>query len=221
MLAAATAFAIDGVVLKFGYKKDAVQKTRIKGTIEIQGMEVTINMVNQSKVRDVTEDGTATLEENMVEGKVTFGGQEMDIPNTPGNVIVMKANGEVKEIKGDDVSEATYRVQNLMGFVLPTEAVQVGSTWNKDVTANKDTKAPAYKSTYKIVAEETIDGIATFKIDYKNFESEGSDPASMAGTMWVDKSNCALVKAAVKWANVPMPGAPAPISGNFTMERVK
>jgi hypothetical protein len=221
LLAAATAFAIDGVVLKYAYKKDAVQKMRIKGTLEVQGMEVTVNMINQSKVKDIAEDGTVTLEDGMIEGKVAFGGQEMDLPAQTANTVVMKANGEIKEIKGEEVSEATYRVQNLMGFVPPTEAVQVGSKWKKEVAANKDTKAPAYKSDYSILGEETIDGTATFKIQYKTIESEGSDPASMEGTVWVDKATCTLVKGSMKWSNVPMPGAPMPISGNFTMERVK
>ncbi|MEI7986138.1 MAG: hypothetical protein WCI55_10960 [Armatimonadota bacterium] len=221
LLAAATAYAIDGVVLKYAFKKDQVQKTRFKGTIEMQGMEISLSMVNVSKVREVSEDGTVTLEDSMTDGKVVFGGQEMEIPSQAGTVIVMKPNGEIKEIKGEEINETTYRVQNLMAFVPPTEAVQVGSKWSKDVAANKDTKAPAYKCNYTILAEEKIDGTDTFKIQYKNVEAEGSEPASMEGTVWIDKANCGLVKAAVKWANVPMPGAPMPISGNFTMERIK
>ena len=67
LLAAASAYAIDGVVLKYGYKKDSVTKVRIKGTIEVQGMEVTINMINQSKVMDIADDGTVTLEDGMVD----------------------------------------------------------------------------------------------------------------------------------------------------------
>ncbi len=221
LLAAATAYAIDGVVLKYAFKKDEVTKTRMKGSLEIGGMEITINMVNQSKVREIAEDGTVTLEDSMLEGKVSFGGQEMDIPGQTGTVVIMKSSGEIKEIKGDDVSEGSYRVQNLMGFMPPTEAVQVGSKWKREVAANKDTKAPAFKSDYTILAEEKLDGSDTFKIQYKIMESEGSDPASMEGTVWVDKANCQVVKGSSKWTNVPMPGAPAPISGNFTMERVK
>ena len=125
LLAAATAYAIDGVVLKYAFKKDQVQKTRFKGTIEMQGMEISLSMVNVSKVREVSEDGTITLEDSMSDGKVVFGGQEMDIPSQAGTVIVMKPTGEIKEIKGEEINETTYRVQNLMGFVPPTEAVQV------------------------------------------------------------------------------------------------
>jgi hypothetical protein len=221
LLAAATAYAIDGVVLKYVFKKDAVTKSRIKGSLEIQGTEVTVNMVNQSKVREVAEDGTVTLEDSMVEGKLTFGGQEIDLPAQSANVVVMKSSGEIKEIRGDDINDGSYRVQNLMSFIPPTENVQVGSKWTREIAANKDTKAPAFKGDYNIVGEEKIDGTDTFKIDYKNAETEGSDPASMAGTLWIAKEDCSLVKATTKWTNVPMPASPAPISGNFTIERIK
>jgi hypothetical protein len=221
LLAAASAYAIDGVILKYAFKKDSVAKMRIKGTIEMQGMEISINMVNISKVREVSEDGTITLEDSMSEGKVVFGGQEMDIPATPGTVILMKSTGEIKEIKGEDINEGVYRVQNLMGFIPPTEAVQVGSKWKKTVGANKDTKAPAFSAEYTILADEPVDGVPAFKIQFKNMETDGSDPASMIGTVWVDKANCSVLKSSTKWANVPMPGAPMPISGNFTMERIK
>ena len=81
--------------------------------------------------------------------------------------------------------------------------------------------APGYKSDYTIVGEEKIDGTDTFKIQYKTIETDGTDPASIEGTVWIDKANCGLVKGSQKWTNVPMPGAPMPISGTFTMERVK
>lgn len=221
LLAAATAYAMDGVILKYVYKKDAIVKTRIKGSLEIQGTEVTVNMVNQVKVKEVAEDGTVTLEDGLVEGKASVGGQEFDIPAQGANLIVMKPNGEVKEIRGDNINDDSYRLQNLMGFVPPAEEVKVGSKWNRTLGANKDTKAPGFKSDYTITGEEKIDGTDTFKIEYKTIETEGSEPASIEGTMWVAKEDCTLVKGSAKWANVPQPGAPMPITGNFTMERVK
>ena len=221
LLVAATAYAIDGVVLKYVYKKDAVTKTRIKGSLEIQGTEVSINMVNQVKVKEIAEDGTVTLEDGLLEGKASVGGQEFDIPSQGANIVVMKPNGEVKEIRGDNINEESYRLQNLMSFVPPTEEVKVGFKWKRELAANKDTKAPAFKSEYNIVGEEKVDGTDTFKIEYKTAETEGTEPASIEGTMWVSKEDCNLVKGSAKWANVPQPGAPMPITGNFTMERVK
>ncbi len=221
LLAAATAYAIDGVVLKYAFKKDSVTKTRIKGSLEIQGMEVTIDMVNQTKVKEVADDGTATLEDGLLEGKASVGGQEIDIPAQGASLVVMKPNGEVKEIRGDNVNDDSYRLQNLMSFIPPTEAVSVGSKWKREVAANKDTKAPAVKSDYEIVAEEKVNDVDTFKINYKTVETEGSEPASTEGTLWIAKEDCGLIKANSTWTNVPQPGAPVPITGKFTLERIK
>ncbi|MBI1333021.1 MAG: hypothetical protein JST12_03970 [Armatimonadetes bacterium] len=221
LLAAAAAYAADGVVLKYVYKKDAVSKVRIKGTLEMQGTQVTVELVNQTKVKEVGDDGTATLEDGLLEGKATFNGQDIDIPSQPANIIVMKANGEVKEIRGESMTDDTYRLQNLMGFVTPTDAVQVGSKWNRDVPADKEKKTPAYKAEYTITGEETVQDTPTFKVEYKVYETEGTDPAKVEGTVWVAKDDCSVVKGSAKWENVPQPGAPVPISGNFTMERIK
>ncbi|HLO97820.1 MAG TPA: hypothetical protein VK171_04420 [Fimbriimonas sp.] len=220
LLLAATAFATDGTVLKPVFKKDAVSKMRIKGKLSIQGMEVEVTMVNQSKVVEIAEDGTATLEDGMLEGKVNFGGQEMDIPASPTTKIVMKPNGEIKEIRGDNVDGGVYRVQNLMGFVPPTEGVKVGSKWVRNVPADTNTGAEAMKGEYEITGEEKIGDTDVFVINFKNSETAGSDPASMSGTFWISKADASLVKGTTKWLNVPMPGAPQAISGDFTFEKI-
>ena len=221
LLAAALAYAADGVVLKYVYKKDAITKTRIKGTLQLAGMDVTITMLNQSKVKDIADDGTVTLEDGLLEGTANVGGQEFPIPAQPANIVVMKPNGDVKEIRGDNIDQTAYRMQNLLAFLPPTEAVQVGSKWKREVATNKDTKAPSFTSNYSITGEEKIDGTDTFKIEYKTVETEGSEPATTEGTIWISKEDCSLVKGSSKWTNVPQPGAPAPISGTLTMERVK
>ncbi len=221
LLIAASAYALDGVVLKYTAKKNDVQKTRIKGKIEAQGLEISIEMVNQSTVSDVAADGTITSVEKLVSGKFTLNGTEQEIDNSSSMTTIMKPNGEIKEIKADEVTEIAYRAHNLMSFIAPSEEVKVGSSWDVDHAANKDTKAPAFKTKGKIVGEETIGGSETFKIEFKNIETEGTDPSSIEGTIWVDKSNCELVKSTQKWGNVTMPGSPFPVSGSFTMERIK
>lgn len=220
LLLAATAFAIDGTVLKPVFKKDEVSKLRIKGKLQIQGMDIEVTLVNQSKVVEVAEDGTATLEDGMLEGKVNFGGQEMDIPASPTTKVIIKPTGEIKEIRGDGVDGGVYRVQNLMSFVPPVEGVKVGSKWVRNIAADSNSGAEAMKAEYEIKSEETINGTDVFVIDYKHSETAGAEPASMAGTMWIAKSNCGLVKGISRWTNVPMPGAPQAVSGDFTFEKI-
>ncbi len=221
LLTAATAYAVDGVVLKYVFKKDSVTKMRMKGTFDLQGTEVSVTMLNQSKVKEIAEDGTVTTEDGVIEGKAVVQGTEIPIEGQPAMVIVLKPNGEIKEIRGDNIDEKTYRMQNLMSFIPPTDAVKVGSTWDRTIAANKDTKAVGVKSTYKIVGEEKIDGDDAFKIEFKTAETEGDTPASSEGTVWISKADCGLIKSVSKWTNVPVPAAPVALSGSMTTERVK
>jgi hypothetical protein len=216
---AAAAFAADGIVLKMGYKKGDIFKTRTKGNLEIMGQPVDVTLVNQEKVVEVAEDGTVTLESSMVEGKAIFGGQEMDLPAGTVTTMVLAANGSVKDIRGDEISADIYRLSNLSSFNIPTEAVKVGSKWKNELKADTGKGFGAVSSSYEIVGEEKIGKYDCFKVMYKSAETEGGSPASMEGTIYVNKADATLIKGESKWANVPMSGAPAPITGTFTTVR--
>jgi hypothetical protein len=220
LLVATAAYAADGIILKYSYKKGDISKTRTKGSLEFGGQEISVNILQQEKVVDVTEDGTVTLEQTVLSMMVNMGGQEQDMSGGGTPVVsIMNANGSVKEIRGENVEAGAYRLQNLLGFVPPTEAVKVGSKWTRTEAANKDTGAVAFKGDYEVLAEEKIGKWETFKIKYKITETEGSDPASMDGTVWLSKVDASMVKSDTVWTNVPMSQAPMPISGKFSTMR--
>jgi hypothetical protein len=219
VLLAASAFAFQGTILKFAFKKGDISKLKIVGSLQMMGADVNVTIVQQQKVLEVAEDGTATLESSTLSGTAVFGGQEMEIPAGNPIVLVMESNGKTKEIRGEDVSASSYRVEALQSFLLPKEPVKVGSKWVREEKANADTGAVALKAEYEILAEETIGKYETFKIRYKNSETEGAEPASMEGTIWISKADAQLIRGESTWVNVPMAAAPAPVSGKFTLTR--
>jgi hypothetical protein len=222
MLLASVALATqDGVILKYTPKKGDVLKLRIKGSLQIMGTDVVANLVTQSTVKEVAEDGSYTLEDKQLGGTASLGGQEMEIPETPGNIVVFNADGSVKEIRGDDVGPEAYRVAALNATNFPKTAVKVGSKWTEEVKANSEKGTVAMKREYEVVAEETIDGVATFVVKSKVSETQGAEPAAIEGKVWLAKSDSQLVKAEQKWINVPMAGAPGPITGSFVITREK
>ncbi len=218
MLVAAAAFAADAVVLKMVYKKDQVTKYRMKGTLDAAGQTIEVTILTKDTVKEIAADGTVTVENETVEGKAIFGGQEMELP-PQSRVTRFKPTGEIAEIKGEDIDATYYRVANLQIFLPPAEAVTVGSKWVRKGSANKDTGAVAFTASYEIVGEEKIGEYDTFKIKYKNTETEGNEPATMEGTVWISKTDCSLVKGSAKWMNVVQPGVPVPINGEFTLTR--
>ena len=220
MLVAAAAFAADAVVLKMVFKKDQVTKYRYKGSLDFSGQAIEVSLLLKEKVKEIDDKGNATLEQETIEGKVTVGGQEMEIPATPATVLTVKPNGDIMEIKGSDqVNGDVYRYQNLMSFYPSSDSVTLGSKWVRKGAANKDTGAVAFSASYEILGEEKIGELDTFKIKYRIVETEGNDPATNEGTVWVNKTDCGLIKATSKWSNVTMAGSPMPINGEFAISR--
>lgn len=222
MLTAALANAAqDGFVLKYTPKKGDVTKLRIKGNLSIQGMDITANILSQSTVKEVNADGSYELEDKQLGGTASFGGQEMEIPETPARTTLHNADGTVKEIRGDEVGGAEYRMANLNAWVAPKEAVKIGSKWVQEVKGDSEKGTVDATREYEVIAEETIDGEDTLVIKAKVTEKSGSEPAAISGKSWVSKKTGDLVKAEQTWTNVPMPGAPGAISGTFTITREK
>ena len=71
---------------------------------------------------------------------------------------------------------------------------------------------------YKVLGEETVDGVATWKVSRTMKELEGESIATADGTVWINKADGTLVKQVDVWKNAPVPNAQAPVDGTFTLE---
>ena len=209
-----------GVTLARKPKVNDEFKYTLKANIDFNGQPVELSGVETEKVTEVAADGTYTMESKMADLKISMNGQEFPAPDTgSATVIVYNANGTVKDIRGDETGAETYRFANLSVFLAPGKEVKVGDSWTNDGKGDTKTGAVAYKTTYKIVGEEKIGAYDTYKIEFNAKESEGATPASSDGTIFVDKTDGSLVKSVRKVTNAPFPGAPAPLSGSFTITR--
>lgn len=196
-------------------------KYTLKANIDFSGQAVELSGVQSEKVLEVATDGTYTVESKMADLKIMVGGQEFPAPDTgSGTTIVYNANGSVKDIRGDETSPETFRFANLSVFLAPGKEVKVGDSWSNAIKGETKTGSLGYKTTYKVVGEETIGAYETFKVEYATKESEGDSPASSDGTIFVDKADGSVVKSVSKVANATFPGAPAPLSGTFTITRL-
>ena len=220
-LAAASVLAVaaQGVVLARKPVAGEEHKYSIKANLEFGGMEATLTATQGEKVLAIEPDGTYSVEQRLIGGTASLGGTDIDIPSSTPTVIVFTPKGAVKEIRGDSVDAPAYRFANLAVFSIPDKAVAVGDTWSYEGKPSKDTGAVAYKADYKIVGEEAVAGADAYKVEYTAKETEGGEPASATGTVWIAKSDAAMLKNVSKWANVPFPGAPGTVSGSVTITR--
>jgi hypothetical protein len=212
----AVAMAAQAFTIKRTPKQDEVAKYRMKGEFEVLGQQATFTGMVQEKVLKVAEDGNYTIESSQLEGKVNINGQEIEM-NSPPSVSVYKPGGDIVEIQGDS-SEAAYRSAILNQFFEPGKPVAVGDSWTKEIAGAPRTGGIGAKADFKVLGEEKVGTVDTLKIK-ATIKETGAEPASTESTVWLSKADSTLVKIEGKWNNVPMPGAPAPISGNVTMTR--
>lgn len=212
---AAAAFAGQGVMLRWTPKEGDELKYQTVGKFEVGGISAEMTSVNIHKVIRVDPDGSFLVEAKPIDGKVVYNGTEL--PSKGATIqTVYAAGGELKEIRGDKPDTTGYRMANLSNFHAPTKAVMVGDTWTAEGKADAKTGAVAWKADYKVLGEETIGPYTALKMDVNARETDGTDGAKATGNIWVGK-NGVLVRSELKWSNMVVPGAPAPVNATLTM----
>lgn len=214
-----TLLGTQGTSLKWTPKEGDQLKFRTVGQMSVSGIEATITAVNSHKVIRVNPDGSFVVQATPLEGKAVYAGTEMEMKGVT-TITTYGPNGEVNEIIGDKTDATAYRMANLTHFHSPTKPVAVGDAWTSEGRADPKTGSLAWKADYKVVAEETVGAFATLKLDVKARETEGSEPGSAAGTMWIGKDGIP-VKSELTWTNMTVPGAPGLVSGKLTQTRVE
>ncbi len=210
-----------GATLKRVVKTGDVYKFKLKADLEFSGQQVGFTSNISEKVTDASADGNYKVESTQSDSKINMNGQEQDIPEQGhSNTVTYNAAGEILEITGDSVEAGAYRMATLGVLKAPDAAVKTGDAWSYKIAANSKTGVVAANADYKILGDEKIDTKDTIKISVKVKETEGSDPASNEGTIWVDSKDYSIVKSDTQWTNAPIPGAPGPINGKVVLTRV-
>lgn len=206
--------------LKRVAKVGETMKYKLTAEADFGGQAIQVSGTTLDKVVKVNDNGDIVVESTQSSMKVSVAGQEMEIPDQPGTTTTYKATGEVVEIKGEQTDASAYRMANLNVVKSPTGEIKVGDKWTYEVKADSKTGAAAGKAEYELLGSEKVGSWDSLKIKWTFKETEGSDPASSSGTVWIDAATGALVKAVGEYKNAPIPGAPGPISMKFTLERV-
>ena len=217
---AAFAVVADGT-FKINAKKDDVYKYKVTGSFAVMGQDVKVTFNNTEKIKEVTEKGyiTENKQENM---KIDLGGQEMDGPDGTSST-EYASDGMVTKVDdptGEDPAGA-YRFAVASVILRPGKEVKVGESWTKELPANKEKGLPKAKATYKYVKDEEVLGFKTALVEFEYTELEGDLPAGNKGKVWLDPVTGFMVKMDSEWKNMPIGGAPEPISGKAVIERVK
>ncbi len=199
-------------------KVGAVTKYKMQGVFDFEGVEVTFSATGVNKVVKVLDNGNFTVEETQSDAKVVYGGTESEIPSG-GTTTTYTADGRVIEIQGDSVDGSAYRTAAMSSFFKPGKPIKMGDSWTVEIKGDDKLGSVDAKATYTVEAEETVGAWKCVRVKYDVKETKGQTPAGSTGKVWVSLDDGEMVKVEGVWKDVPVPNAPAPISGKMTVTR--
>ena len=192
---------------------------KIDASMSIQGSVG--DFTGLTKITVVKVDGDlATVKTSESQMVVSFGGQTINVPDSPEQYEVHDSTGRVTSIKGEDVGPNNYRMTALSSMVFPSNAIGVGDSWTIQYPADPKLGGVAAVAKFKVIGTEVVGGVDCLKISVDASELSGDTPGSSVGTTWVNPKTGLQVKAEAEWENFPVPSSPMPVSGHFTMELV-
>ena len=210
--------AVDAITLKYAPKVGDDLKYKMTGQVQIMGTQADISADFEYKVTKVDTDGSYTIESSQKNMQVSAMGQTMNPPDSK-DTTVSKANGEIIDYQTENQDPSAWRMAELNSFVYPDKPVNVGDSWQSKVVADPKKGTVAATCDYKVDSLEKVGNHDTAKIKVSYKETEGSDPASSDGFVWLDTKDGAVVKSEANWANVP--SQQGPISAKITVSRAE
>lgn len=184
-----------------------------------QSAVVTMNI--SSKVIKVDADGNIVIESGSSDGMVKFGEQEMPIPPSPATRTTFKPNGMPVKVEGGNNPDVSLRMARLNAQFFPDKPVKIGDKWDAELKG--EGSAPPLKANFELVAKEKVGDIETLKIKFtiqEIGEKVEGGAATLTGHLWIDPKTGMLVRMNGSVKGMPAEGAPMPLDGTLTMERI-
>ncbi len=185
---------------------------------EFGGQKINVTAKTVDKVVKA-DDKEIQVESKQEETKIKFGDQEMDAPSEGASTTSYDARGLITDIKGENADSNAYRMANLTLVATPEKAVKKGDKWSHEFKGDDKKGSRAAKADYEVLDTEKVGGLDTVKVKWTYKETEGTEPASSEGTIWLHATDFSIVKVVGSLKGAPIPGAPAPMDLTYTLER--
>ena len=214
----ASAAAVTDGALRLTAKVGDVRKYKLTAAVKFQDQDLAVTGGVNVKVMRVDDAGLITVQVTATSTQAKGGDQPIPVQDSPALVEVFKPDGTLSELRGENASQTAYRLETLTSVKLPAFPLEKDKTWTWEIFPNPKVGIQKATIDYKVLGEETVAGIATWKVSRAIKETEGDSPATGDGTVWINKRDGTLVKQVDVWKNAPIPNAQSPVDGTFTLE---
>lgn len=218
-LSLAAVAAQDAFTLKRNVKVGDVMKSKMTVEADFGGTAILITATTTEKVVKMEDSGIVHTESSQSNMKIKFGDQEMGGEDQPPTTYITKITGELVELKGESIEASYYRMASMTSFRFPEGPVKAGDKWTYEIKADKKTGIVSGKHEYEVVGPDKVGARECLKVKHSYKETEGGEPASSTGTVWIDLKDGSMVKLEASQQKVPVPQAPGPMDMKLKIER--
>ena len=190
-----------GITLQRTPKVGDKMTYKMNGTFSVSGVDVVLSGTTLDEVTAV-DNGLVTTKSTTKMG-VDVMGQHTDVPDTTATS-TQKLDGTVTEVKVGDAAPvaAGMRLANLNMLFLPSKPVAIGDTWTSEAKKDDKLGTPGYKLEYKLVGEDKVGAVDTYKITATGGETDGDSPSKVTATYWIDKATGKTVRSLAEYTGV-------------------
>lgn len=184
--------------------------------------ELVVKSTMTEKVKEVTDD-QVTMESVPGETVVSINGAEMDqgMTQQPSVTYKRKRDGQpILSAQEQSPMARTNRGIMATSFPRPAQPLAVGESYRWSVPADADKMIRAGEGKITVKGEETLKGIACWKLDYVYSETGKDAPTSAIGALWLDKSDGKLVKSEMNLENFKSVNMMPPSNAHVVLELV-
>lgn len=198
MLAAvALASSADTFNLKRIPKVGQTYTYTLKMEFDFEGDVVKFQGEHVETVVELKEKGLFVVEQDMLNAVMIMDGEEESMEEQPSIRVTMYPDGEIAEPNPEHEDSDVFAPSSLvadMGLRLDKDSYKVGDKWTHEVPANEEDETPASRLDVEVVARERVQGIDSIRLKFSSVETEGSEPTSAEGSLWIDPVDGAVVK---------------------------
>lgn len=218
LLLVAGAGAAGDAAMRLTAKAGDFRKYKLSAKVTFEGQDLSVSGGVNERVIKVDDAGMMTFQVTSVNTTAKAGSQTIPVQNSPALIEVFRPDGSLSELRGENAAQTSYRLETLTSVKFPNMPLAKDVAWTWDIAPNVKLGIQKAKIEFKVLGEETVDGVDTWKISRTVKELEGSSPATDDGTVWVAKADGRRIKQTDVWKNAPVLNAPSEVDGTFTLE---
>lgn len=206
LLAAAFLLALQPVTLQRAPAVGETTRFDLKMETTWEGKSLVFSGRQEESVTAVNLDGTFEMTSKQISSKVSYDGQESDVPAGEPTIFRYGPDNEPLALIGDRVDADAFRLTRVTTVIFPTEGVTEGGTWTRELRDDPEQSLPPVKLRFTFEGSESVAGNETYRIKIEAEELDGDFPTKVTGHVWVSSKTGAMVKAKYVIDEAPVAG---------------